>query len=219
MSLDIQEMTEKLLKKETTRREFLKTAGRTVAIAAVASSVLSLFGCATEEEKKGDLTGLPLPTGLLVADRTKCTGCGRCEMVCTLTNDSKVQPSIARIKTDRSHSFGKDGPRLSFRYADGQYGNLKMTPETCMQCRAPFCANACPHNAILPDKKTGARTVLADRCQGCGSCVTACPWGMASLDTERSLATKCITCGACIAACPTGALSVVNWEDLRSAAL
>ncbi len=217
--MDIQEITEKLLNKETTRREFLKAAGKTVAAAAIASSVLSLFGCSTEAEKKGGVTGLPLPTSLLAVDRARCTGCGRCEIVCGLTHDGKVQPSLSRLKVDRTYNFGIDGPRLSFRYADGQYGNTRMTPETCRQCRAPFCANACPHGAILPDKKTGARTVQADRCQGCGNCVTACPWGMVALDTERSLATKCVTCGACVGACPTGALSVIPWDDLQHAAV
>ena len=217
--MDFQEMTDKLLNKETTRREFLKAAGRTVAAAAVASSVLSLFGCSTEAEKKGDLTGLPLPTGLLLADRSKCTGCGRCEIACTLNNDGKAQPYLARLKVDRAYNFGTDGPRLGFRYADGQYGNTSMTPETCRQCRSPFCANACPNSAILPDKKTGARTVLADRCQGCGICVTACPWGMITMDTERALATKCNNCNACVSACPTGALLMIPWEDLRNAAV
>ena len=58
-------------------------------------SVLSLFGCATTK----DVAVFPLAEKLLVADASKCTGCQRCEIICTAMNDGKIQSFISRINT------------------------------------------------------------------------------------------------------------------------
>jgi NAD-dependent dihydropyrimidine dehydrogenase PreA subunit len=49
------------------------------------------------------------------------------------------------------------------------------------------------------------------RCNGCGTCVTACPRGVLGIEdhTARILdRDACIECGACAVNCPAGALSV-----------
>lgn len=202
----------KVFDKETTRREFLKLTGKGVAGFAVTSSILSMFGFGEEA-----MAATALPEGLLVVDRSKCTGCQRCEITCTLQNDGKVQPFLSRIKVGENYNFGTTGPKINYQYEDGQMGNLKMSPVTCKQCREPFCANACPNGAIAADARTGARVVLKDKCVGCGVCTEACPWNLPTIDTENGYATKCTTCGSCVRGCPTDALKVIKWEDISKA--
>jgi Fe-S-cluster-containing dehydrogenase component len=199
--------------RDQTRRDFLILAGTGMGSAVVSLSILGLFGCAHQRAAV-----FPLADKLLVADASRCTGCQRCEITCTTINDGKVQPFISRITVGKNYNFGKDGLRIDFMQANGQYGNLQMTPITCKQCREPFCKNICPVDAIFADTKNGnVRTVNADICIGCGSCVAACPWHALNVDTETGKAAKCILCGACAEACPTGALSVIPWEDVKVA--
>src|SRR5690554_6658189 len=170
-----------LLEKKFTRQEFLKMTGKGMAGMAVSYSILSLFGCS---EKPEEVVGFPLATGLLIADRSRCTGCQRCETLCTTMHDQKVQPFISRVKVHENFNFGTDGPKMSFWNEDGQFGNFAMTPLTCLQCEDPDCANACPVEAIYADERTGARTVNVDKCVGCGACTEACPWHLPTVDPE-----------------------------------
>ena len=60
----------------------------------------------------------------------KCTGCGTCEMVCSLRNVSKITPASASIKvlSDESH--------------------IRNFAILCQHCRKPLCIEACPTRAI-----------------------------------------------------------------------
>lgn len=208
-----QEEKKGLLEKTTTRREFLKLTGKGIVGATVSFSILSLFGCSKNPE---DVTGFALAKGLLIADKSKCTGCQRCEISCTLNNDGKIQPYISRVKVSRNYNFGTDGPKLPLWSTAGQFGNLKMTPETCQQCKDPKCAAACPQKAIYADPKTGARIVNEEKCVGCGTCTQACPWNLPTVDPETKKSKKCFACGICASNCPTGALKIVPWEEVKS---
>ncbi len=201
-----------LLEKLTTRRDFLKLTGKGMAGVAASYSILALFGCSSKEE---EVAGFALATGLLIADRTRCTGCQRCEIMCTTAHDHKVQPYISRIKVSENYNYGVSGPKISYWKEDGQYGNLLMSPVTCKQCREPFCGNACPVGAIYSDESTGARTVDKDKCIGCGTCTEACPWHLPTVDPETKVSTKCVSCGFCASNCPTGALKLIPWEDVK----
>jgi len=203
----------KFLDRERTRRDFLKLTGKSIGGAVVSLSILNLFGIEAEAAQ-----AYALPQGLLIADKSKCTGCQRCETLCSSIHDGKVQPFISRIHVSENYNFGQDGPKLNYIKEDGQFGNFKMNPDTCKQCREPFCGRACPVGAITADTKwKNARTVNKEKCVGCGACVKACPWKMPKIDPEAKKASKCVTCGMCADNCPTGALTVISWEDVKIA--
>ena len=203
-----------ILERESTRREFLKLTGKTIGGTILSFSILNLFGCAPAEEA----AAFALPEALLIADRSLCTGCQRCELTCSAIHDNKVQPYISKIKVSRNYNYGLDGPKLSYEREDGQFGNLLMNVETCKQCREPFCGHACPQGAIFFDKKNkGARVVNKSKCVGCGSCSNACPWNLPTVDPESHTASKCKLCGVCATGCPTGALRLIPWEDVKIA--
>ena len=72
---------------------------------------------------------------------------------------------------------------------------------------------ACPVEAIFEDEK-GVVLVDREKCDGCGNCVEACPYGMIEQD-EEDLAYKCDYCGgapACVKECSPGALVYQGME-------
>ena len=61
--------------------------------------------------------------------------------------------------------------------------------------------------------------VIPDLCSSCHTCVTACPYGAISMDTENDppvafvQEAKCKGCGTCSAACPSGAIVMYHSTD------
>ena len=205
------EKSEKKEAKTTTRREFLKITGAGVAGAAVTFTLMKLF------DKPANTTEVfETASGAIIHDSRLCTGCRRCETTCTMVNDGKAHPYIARVKMYRNFKYGPEGVSYMWAYRDGQLGNFKLVGETCKQCADPYCGRACPVGAISAHEDTGARVVDMDACIGCGACERACPWGMATVDPERNKSTKCLLCNghpACVQNCPNGALQFITWDD------
>jgi Fe-S-cluster-containing dehydrogenase component len=155
--------------------------------------------------------------GLVIADPTKCVGCRRCELACTEFNDGKAAPSMARVKVARNMNFGPAGASVG-RQGQGTWGNGLVVQSLCRQCPNPVpCASACPQQAIVAKPPTYARVVDPEKCVGCGTCLTACPWVMPSIDDETGKAVKCTLCDGrpkCVEACPAASLRYVAWRDL-----
>ncbi|KUO43274.1 MAG: hypothetical protein APU95_03190 [Hadesarchaea archaeon YNP_N21] len=121
----------------------------------------------------------------------KCTGCGICELACSMVKENTCSPARALIKVQ---TWLKEGFSI---------------PLPCRQCEIAFCEQACPVGAITRDPKTGAWVVNPETCIGCGECVEACPFGSIYLSAERGLAVKCDLCGGnpkCVELCPTKAI-------------
>ena len=84
-----------------TRRQFMKISGKSLAGLTLSASMLSLFGCSQKQVDSGAVATWALPQGLLVVNADLCTGCQRCEINCTLTNDGVCSSYISRVKIQR----------------------------------------------------------------------------------------------------------------------
>jgi len=102
-----------------------------------------------------------------------------------------------------------------------------VLPVICRQCREPACVTACPVGAVRRDER-GVVWRAAYECQGCGSCVLACPFGVMPQKIVNSHVPRCDLCedlvlqGAeprCVAACPTGALQFIEQAEAERADL
>ncbi|RNL41291.1 4Fe-4S binding protein [Paraeggerthella hongkongensis] len=199
-------------KKNITRRDVLAMAGCGVA-GLVVGGVLASWGVTSASIASGRIDIRTTPTKMIVTDRARCSGCQRCEMMCTLKNDGRVCQHIARVRVWENYNWGAGPDTGEGVFGDGN-GACQFTVEHCKQCADPQCMNYCPVHAIYCDEKSGARTVDAKKCIGCGMCHMACPWNMPVVDSETGVSTKCISCGRCAEQCPNGAIKFIDWEDI-----
>ncbi|WP_406677794.1 4Fe-4S dicluster domain-containing protein [Moorella sp. ACPs] len=129
---------------------------------------------------------------VLSVDPSRCTGCHRCEMWCSLTKYDEINPFRSNIYVIRRE------PAVD-------------VPMVCIQCG--LCIDVCSRNALKRVRKTGAVVVDAELCTGCGICVKVCPYGVLRVDAETGVAAKCDLCGgspACAAHCPHEAIRYVD---------
>lgn len=155
---------------DMTRRQFMKISGKSLAGLTLSASMLSLFGCSQKQVDSGAVATWALPQGLLVVNADLCTGCQRCEINCTLTNDGVCSSYISRVKIQRRLNLDGAGNGL----LSGNDNCFVYFPDTCRQCEDPACGNACPQKAITTNEQ-GIRVVDTDKCIGCGACHDACP--------------------------------------------
>lgn len=203
--------------KTFTRRSVLAMAGCGVA-GLVVGGVLASWGVTERSIASGRIDIRTTPTKMIVTDRARCSGCQRCEMMCTLKNDGRVSQHIARVRVWDNYNFGASPDTGEGAYGLGE-GACEFTVEHCKQCADPACANFCPVHAISSDPETGARVVDAGTCIGCGMCAQACPWNMPRIDSVTGVSTKCVSCGRCAEQCPNGAIQFIDWQDIAQAVI
>jgi electron transport protein HydN len=58
---------------------------------------------------------------------------------------------------------------------DGVVLGYVTIPVACRHCLYPECVSVCPFEALSWDED--GRLLVNERCQGCGSCARACPYG------------------------------------------
>jgi len=79
---------------------------------------------------------------------------------------------------------------------------LKGCPLRCAWCHNPET-----------QKMSTEMLFYANKCLGCGSCVTSCPMGVHSLNDKHCMERqKCIACAICASQCPTGALEACGTD-------
>ena len=134
---------------DMTRRQFMKISGKSLAGLSLSASMLSLFGCSQQQVDTGAVATWALPQGLLVVNADLCTGCQRCEINCTLTNDGVCSSYISRVKIQRRLNLDGAGNGL----LSGTDNCWVYFPDTCRQCEDPACGNACPQKAITTNEQ------------------------------------------------------------------
>jgi formate dehydrogenase iron-sulfur subunit len=104
----------------------------------------------------------------------------------------------------------------------GRFSWLMMS-DVCKHCERAGCLEACPTGAILRTE-FGSVYIQPDVCNGCGYCVSACPFGVVERRADDGRAWKCTLCydrqrggmvPACAKACPTASIQFGELSELR----
>jgi len=124
----------------------------------------------------------------LVADSTKCTGCGTCEKVC----------SNAYYKVE-------DKEKSAIRVIANEQGGYSIA--VCDQCG--ICKDMCSIMA-LKQGENGVVRLDKKTCVGCLICVGECLRDLMRYHDDLPTPFKCVACGLCAKKCESGALSIVE---------
>ncbi|GAB1516207.1 4Fe-4S dicluster domain-containing protein [Actinophytocola sp. KF-1] len=112
---------------------------------------------------------------------------------------------------------GEEG-RTDFRWL--------MSSDVCKHCTHAGCLDVCPTGALFRTE-FGSVVVQQDICNGCGYCVSACPYGVIDRREDDGRAWKCTLCydrlgeglePACAKACPTDSIQFGPLDELRERA-
>ena len=132
---------------------------------------------------------------VLVVDYTKCTGCRKCEVVCSVFHTGYSDPGRSRIRVLSLDEIGF------------------YLPMSCQNCDEPFCTEVCPAKACHRDSETDKVIIDKAKCIGCKTCILACPFGAPSFDRIEKVSIKCDFCGGepqCVACCETKAIDYID---------
>lgn len=129
---------------------------------------------------------------VLIIDYEKCDGCGECEPACALFHEGDGSPARSRIRIIRREDEGR------------------FIPVTCQQCKDAPCLEYCPAKAIFREPDMNNRVMVdQNKCIGCKTCVTVCPFGGMSFNMATQQVMKCDFCGnepQCVKVCEPKAI-------------
>ncbi|MEO3809316.1 4Fe-4S dicluster domain-containing protein [Sphaerisporangium sp. B11E5] len=159
-------------------------------------------------------------------DTSVCIGCKACEVACKEWNRLPAdQPSgFTGMSFDNTVELSASTWRhVAFveQRADGDLRWL-MASDVCKHCTDAACLNVCPTGSLLRTE-FGSVVVQPDVCNGCGYCVSACPYGVIGKREDDGLAWKCTLCHdrqvdgltpACAKACPTESIQFGPLDEL-----
>ena len=101
-----------------------------------------------------------------------------------------------------------------------------MRSDVCKHCTHAGCLDVCPTGALFRTE-FGTVVVQQDICNGCGYCVSGCPYGVIDRREDDGRAWKCTLCydrlrdglePACAKACPTDSIQFGPLDELRERA-
>jgi formate dehydrogenase iron-sulfur subunit len=101
-----------------------------------------------------------------------------------------------------------------------------MSSDVCKHCTHAGCLDVCPTGALFRTE-FGTVVVQQDICNGCGYCVSGCPYGVIQRREGDGRAWKCTLCydrlkdglmPACATACPTESIQYGDLDELRERA-
>ena len=101
-----------------------------------------------------------------------------------------------------------------------------MASDVCKHCTDAACLEVCPTGSLFRTE-FGTVVVQEDICNGCGYCVSACPFGVIERREDDGRAWKCTLCydrlkddrePACAQACPTQSIQFGDLDELRERA-
>ena len=174
-------------------------------------------------------------------DTSVCIGCKACEVACKEWN---LVPEngfdLLGMSFDNTGMLGANSWRhVAFieqqrtdvvADAPGQAhgGDVRwlMMSDVCKHCTHAGCLDVCPTGALFRTE-FGTVVVQQDICNGCGYCVSGCPYGVIDRRPGDGRAHKCTLCydrlrgglePACAKACPTDSIQFGALDELRERA-
>ena len=167
-------------------------------------------------------------------DTSVCIGCKACEVACKEWNGVPEDGiELTGMSYDNSVGLGADTWRhVAFieqrkPVADGQdQFRWLMASDVCKHCTHAACLDVCPTGALFRTE-FGTVVVQQDVCNGCGYCVSACPYGVIDRREDDGRAWKCTLCydrlgaglePACAKACPTESIQFGPLDELHDRA-
>jgi carbon-monoxide dehydrogenase iron sulfur subunit len=136
---------------------------------------------------------------VLKIEYEKCTGCRLCELVCSVKHDHVSNPARSRIRVIKWEEEGI------------------CVPMSCQQCEDAPCAMACSAKAISRNMDMGRVEVDYNKCIGCRTCVSVCPFGAMHFVAADRKVIKCDLCDGdpqCVRFCDVKAVSLVDAGDV-----
>jgi formate dehydrogenase iron-sulfur subunit len=179
-------------------------------------------------------------------DTSVCIGCKACEVACKewnavpedgieLTGMSYDNTEALGASTWRHVAFIEQITRPGAAPARGDEPfnpaappapRWLMSSDVCKHCTEAGCLDVCPTGALMRTE-FGTVVVQDDVCNGCGYCVSACPFGVIGRRETDGGAHKCTLCydrigdgltPACAKACPTESIQFGPLDELRERA-
>jgi formate dehydrogenase iron-sulfur subunit len=167
-------------------------------------------------------------------DTTLCIGCKACEVACKQWNQlpddgyhfsgMSYDNTMALGATTWRHVAFVERP-VPLTGADAGMSWL-MASDVCKHCARAGCLENCPTGAIIRTEFNSVY-VQPDVCNGCGYCVSGCPFGVIDRNPTDGRAWKCTLCydrqkddmqPACAKACPTASIQFGDIDELRARA-
>lgn len=143
-----------------------------------------------------------------------CVDCRRCEVACKTFHSSTKN-------TYKAYMLEQPSPQNRIRVEGDSALSVAVN---CRHCKHPKCVEGCISGAMTKNPETGVVTSDPDKCVGCRTCVSMCPFGAVRIDEGpvRAIAFKCDFCAeeagvpgvpSCVEACPNRALIYVDSEE------
>jgi formate dehydrogenase iron-sulfur subunit len=158
-------------------------------------------------------------------DTSVCIGCKACEVACKEWNAIPAGGfELTGMSYDNTVELGASTWRhVAFVEQDSRW---LMSSDVCKHCTHAACLDVCPTGALF---RTEFDTVVVqeDVCNGCGYCVSACPYGVIDRREGDGRAWKCTMCydrigaglePACAKVCPTDSIQYGPLDELRERA-
>ncbi len=163
-------------------------------------------------------------------DTSVCIGCKACEVACKEWNAVPEDGiELTGMSYDNTGSLGASTWRhVAFIEQITRPGESRwlMSSDVCKHCTEAGCLDVCPTGALIRTE-FGTVVVQDDVCNGCGYCVSACPFGVIDRRETDGGAHKCTLCydrigdgltPACAKACPTESIQFGPLDELRERA-
>ncbi|CNF32946.1 Fe-S-cluster-containing hydrogenase%2C HybA [Mycobacterium tuberculosis] len=184
-------------------------------------------------------------------DTSVCIGCKACEVACKEWNAIPEDGlDFTGMSYDNTQGLGADSWRhVAFIEQNKPLGHAEpgvdhgdspgaasdgsgtdfrwlMASDVCKHCTHAACLDVCPTGSLFRTE-FGTVVVQEDICNGCGYCVSACPYGVIDQRKEDGRVWKCTLCydrlgagqePACAKACPTDSIQFGPLDELRERA-